>query len=138
MVERFNTDRWWPAVYDPIRKAGEKVAQWFAPASEASASEEAYRINLELPGVKVDDIDISVHDGTLSVKGEKRFERVEEDDDYFFSEREYGSFRRTYRLPPDADEGSVSANFKDGVLAIKVQKLAAPAERSRKVEIKAG
>jgi HSP20 family protein len=78
MVERSHTAGWWPAVYEPIKRAGEKIAEWFAPRSEAAVSTDNYRISMELPGVAAHDIEISMQDGTLVVRGEKRSERQQE------------------------------------------------------------
>ena len=103
MVEKSHTAGWWPDLYQPLRNIGQRVADWFAPRSDASALEDYYEINVELPGVKTEDVDVSVDDNSLTVRGEKRYEREEAGRTYFFSEREYGSFQRTFRLPPDAD-----------------------------------
>ena len=120
MVESSHTAGFWPQLTEPFRSLGARVADWFAPASEASRQEDAYEIDMELPGVKAEDIDVSVHDGTMVIKGEKRSERTEEGRTFFFSERQYGSFQRSFRLPPDADADAVSADFRDGVLSIRV------------------
>ena len=114
MVEKSHTAGWWPNLYEPLRTVGQKVADWVAPRSDASAMEDSYEINVELPGVKPDDVDVSVHDNSLVVRGEKKFEREETGKSYFFSEREYGSFQRTFRLPPDADSDHIDATFGDG------------------------
>ena len=90
MVEKSHTAGSRPSLYEPLKRFGEKIADWFAPLSEASAREGRYDITLELPGVKAEDIDVSVHEGHLTIKGEKRSEREEKGRTYFFSEREYG------------------------------------------------
>lgn len=136
MVEKFHTAGWWPSLYEPLRGIGEKIADWFAPRSEASAGEGSYDITLELPGVKSDDIDVSVQDGSLTIRGEKRSEREETGRTYFFSEREYGAFERSFRLPADAQTDAISADFKDGVLTVKVPKAGPPPDRSRRIEVK--
>ena len=129
MVEKSHTTGFWPSLYDPFRQMGARVADWFAPASEASVNGEAYRIALELPGVDEKDIDIGVHDGVVTVKGEKRSEREETGESWYFSERQFGAFSRSFRLPPDADAGAVQADLKEGVLTVTVGKKAqAPAE----------
>ena len=68
----------------------------------------------------------------LSLPGEKRSERKEEGEGYFFSEREYGRFQRSFRLPADAKEGAVEADFANGVLKIKVPRMAAGTESGAK------
>jgi HSP20 family protein len=114
---------------------GSKIADWFAPISEASSDKEAYKIVLELPGVKTDDIDISLHDNTLIVKGEKHSEREEKGGSYYFSERQYGAFQRSFRLPPDALDDSVEANFNDGVLTVLIGRKAADKVGAKKIAI---
>lgn len=137
MVEKTHSAGWWPELYQPFRNIGERIADWFAPRSEAKAKSAAYEITLELPGVARDDIDVSLHEGVLTVKGEKRSEKTEEKEGYFFSEREYGRFQRTFRLPADADGESVQAEFTDGVLKISVARRAA-AEGARKISVRTG
>lgn len=138
MVEKSHSPGWWPSLYEPLRQFGERVADWVAPRSEAKASAGAYEISVELPGVAQDDIDIALADGVLTVKGEKRSERREEGEDYFFSEREYGRFQRSFRLPPDADAENVSAAFADGVLRITVPRRGEAQAGARKIRVRAG
>jgi HSP20 family protein len=139
MVEKSHTSGFWPSLYDPFRALGGRVADWFAPASEASATDGGYTIRIEVPGVEEKDIDLSVHDGVVTVKGEKRTSREEKGETWYFTEREYGSFSRSFRLPPDADEARVSAELKDGVLVVTVPKVSPEAAKgARKVAISKG
>ena len=136
MVEKSHTAGWWPNLYEPLRGVGQKIADWFAPLSEASAGENTYDITMELPGVKSENIDVSVHDGSLTIKGEKRSQREEKGRTYFFSEREYGAFQRSFRLPADAETNKITADFKDGVLTVKVPKAGPPPDRSTKIKVR--
>jgi len=136
MVEKSQSAVWWPNLYEPLRNFGQKVADWFAPRSDASAMEEFYEINVELPGVKPENVDVSVQDDNLVVRGEKRFERKEEGRTYFFSEREYGAFQRTFRLPPDADSNLIDATYGDGVLCLKIAKRTTSEPAGKKIEIR--
>lgn len=138
MVEKTHTGGFWPHLYDPIRQAGARLAEWVAPASEAAGGEDAYRISVELPGVAEKDIELSVDEGVVTLKGEKRTEREEKGETWFFSERQYGAFSRSFRLPPDADPGGIDASLKDGVLTITVPKKAKAVPGSSKVEIRSG
>ena len=95
----------------------------------------AYRISVELPGVEEGDIDLQAHDGVLTLKGEKKTEREEKGETWYFSERQYGAFSRSFRLPPDADEANVSAELKDGVLHVTVPKTAPEVPEAKKVKI---
>ena len=135
MVEKSHTTGFWPSLYDPFRNMGTRVADWIAPASEAASDGDAYRISVELPGVEEGDIDLQAHDGVLTLKGEKKTEREEKGETWYFSERQYGAFSRSFRLPPDADEANVSAELKDGVLHVTVPKTAPEVPEAKKVKI---
>jgi len=135
MVEKSTSPAWWPGVFEPFRSFGERVADWVAPRSEAKASNQHYEITMELPGVAQEDIDISLHEGSLVVKGEKRSERKEEGEGYFFSEREYGRFQRTFRLPGDVKDDEVSAEFANGVLKIRVPKRGEEKQKAKKIKV---
>ena len=138
MVEKSHTSGFWPSLYDPLRQLGERVSEWLAPASEASGDDAAYRIAVELPGVEEGDIHLSVEDGVVLLKGEKRTEREEKGETWYFSERQYGSFSRSFRLPPDAHGEKVDAQLKDGVLTITIPKVAPKKQETAKVEIRKG
>lgn len=136
MVEKSRTAGWWPDLYEPLRNIGQRVADWFAPRSDASALEDFYEINVELPGVKTEDVDVSIEDNSLVVRGEKRFEHEETGRTYFFSEREYGAFQRTFRLPPDVDSDKIDAEFRDGILRLKIAKRASSQIAGRKIDVR--
>jgi len=136
MVEKSHTAGWWPDLYEPLRNIGQRVADWFAPRSDASALEDFYEINVELPGVKTEDVDVSIEDNSLVVRGEKRFEHEETGRTYFFSEREYGAFQRTFRLPPDVDSDKIDAEFRDGILRLKIAKRASSQIAGRKIDVR--
>ena len=138
MVEKSHTSGFWPSLYDPLRQVGERVSKWLAPASEAGADDNAYRISVELPGVEEKDIHLSVEDGVVSLSGEKRTEREEKGETWFFSERQYGSFSRSFRLPPDADASKVDAKLKDGVLTISIPKTAPERSKGSKIQVRTG
>ena len=114
-------------------------------AEAAFEAYEAARHRLPAPGPagnavrarSLDDIDISLHDGVLTVKGEKHSESKEEGEGYFFSEREYGRFQRTFRLPGDVNDSAVSADFANGVLKIRVPKRTPEKEQARKIKVNA-
>ncbi len=135
MVESSHTAGFWPSVYEPFRTVGNKIADWFAPISEASSDEKAYKVVLELPGVKTDDIDITLQGHTLTIKGEKRSEREEKEGSYYFSERQYGAFQRSFRLPPDASDDSVKASFNDGVLTVMVGRKTIEPDGAKRIAI---
>ncbi|SMX32478.1 Hsp20/alpha crystallin family protein [Actibacterium lipolyticum] len=136
MVEKSHTTGFWPSLYDPFRNVSTRMADWFAPASEASANGDGYSISLELPGVAEKDVSVTVDDGVVTVKGEKHSEKEEKGDSWYFSERQFGSFSRSFRLPPEADPAAVRADLKDGVLSISIgKKQAAPEKGATEIPI---
>ena len=136
MVEKSHTAGWLPSLGEPLHTLRSRIANWFAPASEASAVADAYDIALELPGVETENIDVSIDGNSLTVKGEKRSEKTSEGRTFYFSEREYGAFQRTFRLPPDADAGAITAEHQNGVLTLRVPKVQAKQESAQRIEIR--
>lgn len=122
MIEKSDHSVFWPSLYEPVRHFGARLADWLRPATEASANENAYDISMELPGVSEEDIELAVENGVITVSGEKRSHEEKKGDTWYFSERQYGAFRRTFRLPEDAEGDKTSAEMKDGVLHVKVPK----------------
>ncbi len=114
---------WWPNIVDPLRRFGAKVSEYFTPASDAAATDDAYVVEVELPGVKEEDISVQLHGNMLIVKGNKHSSHEEKDKTYYFSERTYGAFQRTFRLPADVDDSRIEAVAADGVLTLRVPKL---------------
>ena len=94
------------------------------PAIDVTESEDSYSIVAELPGVKKEDITIELHEGVLSLRGEKRSSRDEEKDRGRWLERSFGAFHRSIALPKAADPERVDASFADGVLTVVVGKRA--------------
>jgi len=129
---------WWSQFYAPMQQFGHKVAEFFSPSAEAAFTDEAYEIALELPGVADEDISVEVQDGRLTVTGEKRSAHEETGKGFYFSERVYGTFRRAFKLPDDADESRIHAVHKDGVLTVMIAKHAPKAAKATKVEVSAG
>ncbi len=113
---------WWPNIVDPLRRFGAKVSEYFAPASDAATTGDAYVVEVELPGVKEEDISVQLHDNMLIVKGTKHSSHEEKNKTYYFSERTYGAFQRTFRLPSDVDDSSIEAVAADGVLTLRIPK----------------
>jgi HSP20 family protein len=96
--------------------------QAFAPAVDVDENDERYKITVELPGSKKEDVHVDLHEGMLTIRGEKKSEREETKDRRRYTERSYGSFSRSFTLPGDADADRVDAQFKDGVLTISIPK----------------
>lgn len=126
----------WPQFLDPLKQMGQRIAEYFSPQADAAASLDAYHIELELPGVDESDIEVSLTDQVLSIRGEKKFEHQEKPREYFFSERAYGAFHRSFRLPPDADADGIAADFHQGVLTLTVPKRTTEEPASTRIEVK--
>jgi HSP20 family protein len=88
-----------------------------------------YTITVELPGASKDDVTVECHENLLTIKGEKRSEREEDEGHHHYTERTYGRFSRSVRLPSDAAE-DVEATFKDGVLNVEIPKIEARKPRT--------
>ena len=97
------------------------VAEW-APLVDITEDDKEYLIKAELPEVKKNDVKVRVEDGVLYISGERNFEKEEKGKRYHRVERAYGSFTRSFSLPEDADPQEVHAEFKDGVLNVRVLK----------------
>ena len=106
-----------------------------APAMDIHQDDKQVEITAELPGVKEEDIDITIDDGVLTLRGEKKSTR--EDKESGYRERSYGSFERRLTLPSNIDEDNCSAEFKDGVLTITLPKSEDKA-RGRKIQLGQG
>ena len=110
------------------------LGDW-SPTVDVSEDKDTITIKAELPGVEQKDIAVSLQDGMLSIKGEKRAESEEKDKRYHRVERSYGAFYRSIQLPSAVDAGKVAATFKDGVVTITLPK--APEAKGTTIPIKA-
>lgn len=108
----------------------------FTPHVDVRETDKNIIVTADLPGLEVQDIDISVASDSLIVKGEKREESREEKRNYFLLERSYGAFHRVIPLPGRVDPGAVDAKFKNGVLHVQLRKERSEAEKPKKIEVK--
>jgi HSP20 family protein len=115
------------------RQEGQQLAQW-APAMDVLTKDGDLVIRAELPGVKQEDVDITLQNGVLTLSGEHKVDQEEERGGYHVRERRYGSFRRSMALPEGVDESKVHARFEDGVLEVTVQG-AAVEQAPKRIEI---
>lgn len=110
----------------------------FSPRVDVNESETAYEISAELPGLADKDIEITVVDSVLTLKGEKSSEQEVKEGNYYRQERAYGSFERSFRLPDEVEADKVEAHFKNGVLTVGLPKSEEAQSIVHKVEVKAG
>jgi len=112
---------------------GDGVTNW-SPAVDVSESASELRLEIELPGIRPDDVEITAENNVMTVRGEKRGERTEgEDSRYHLVERSYGSFTRSFQLPQGLDESKIEAEANNGILSIRIPKAALP--QPRRIEI---
>jgi len=108
-----------------FRPSGSKergeLAAW-APAVDICEDKEAVKLTAELPGMRKEDVKISVEDGVLTIKGERRFGEETKKDNYYRIERSYGNFSRSFTLPPTVESDKIKASMKDGVLEMMIPK----------------
>src|SRR3712207_6196046 len=97
-----------------------EVAEW-APAIDVVTEDGDLVIKAELPGVKQEDVDITLQDNVLTVSGQRKAEQEEERGGYYVRERRYGSFRRSLTVPEGTDESKISARLENGVLGVRGQ-----------------
>ena len=107
----------------------------WSPAVDIAETTTEFLIKAELPGVKKEDVKVSFSDGTVRIEGERRQEKEEHDKRFHLVERAYGAFVRTFVLPDGVNEGSASAEFKDGVLQVHLPKSNKPAPKSVEVKV---
>src|SRR5215207_985381 len=118
------------------RQQGDVPTRW-APVLDVLQEDGDIVVRAELPGVKLEDVDITLHNGVLTISGERRAEEQREGSGYYVRERRYGSFRRSMTLPQGVDESNISARFDGGVLEVRVSGAAAVQEPKR-IQIGAG
>ncbi|MFO1408001.1 MAG: Hsp20/alpha crystallin family protein [Steroidobacteraceae bacterium] len=118
------------------REAGAPQAAFdWAPLADVSETAGEYLIKAELPEVRKEDVKVTVQDGVLTLAGERRQEKREDAEKLHRVERRYGAFERRFALPEDADEGSISAESRDGVLVIRVPKHKVVQPEPRQIQI---
>jgi HSP20 family protein len=110
----------------------------FVPPVDVYEDANQLVMKLEVPGIKQEDLDVRVENQTLTVKGERKFEKNEKEENFHRIERRYGSFTRSFTLPQTVDTGAVKANYEHGLLTISLAKKEAAKPKQVKVEIGSG
>lgn len=126
----FGGQRTWPTVSHAKLPAG-----IVNPAIDITENDDAITLTAELPGLAEEDVDLTVRDGVMTLKGEKKHEHDEEKDNIHVTERSYGSFQRSMPVPDRVDAGKISAKFDKGVLKVVMPKKAEAVSAARKIAI---
>ncbi len=119
----------------PIAAAGGEAGAELTPRIDVSESETEWTVSAEMPGLDPSDLDVTLTDTVLTIKGEKKTEREEKEKDYHVMERSYGRFSRAIPLPFKADPEQVKASFAKGVLTVTVPKPAELKDQTRSIPV---
>ena len=119
-----------------VESAAESAAVHWTPSADISESDQEFLVRAELPGVRKEDVKITVEQGTITIAGERRLDREEQGTKYHRIESFHGTFSRSFGLPDTVDVGAIRAEAKDGVLRVHLPKKAV--EKPRPVEIQVG
>ena len=107
----------------------------FVPAVDVYEDEQGLRLKLEVPGIEEKELDIHIENNVLTVRGERKFEKEEKEENFHRIERRYGSFSRSFSLPNTVDQEKVSADYKNGVLTVMLAKRAEAKPKQIKVNV---
>ncbi len=129
---RREMDRMWDSFFEgrPRLMAGEE-GEWL-PALDLAETDSEFVVKAEMPGLDPKDIDVSLSENMLTIKGEKKQEREEKKENYHFMERSYGAFARSIQLPGEVNHRKITTSYKNGVLKIHLPK----SEEAKKREVK--
>ncbi len=134
MERRFGDMLSWPLLPAVWRRIPTMEMGW-APAIDVFEKEDKFVVKAELPGMKEEDIDISVVGNTLTIKGERKAESEVEEDNYYYCERSYGSFPRSIDVPSNVNAQKIEANYEDGILEVSLPKT--PEVKPKKISVSA-
>lgn len=130
MFDRYTRDLAWP------RKGSQEIMETgdWAPRVDISETDDAFAIKVEIPEVKRDDVKVTVENGVLTFRGERRKEKEEKEKKFHRVERYYGVFTRSFTLPDNVNETKIEASFRDGMLYLQLPKTEIP--KTEAIEIK--
>lgn len=124
----------WDSMFDEFFGRSPATACDWMPALDVREKEKHYEVKVDLPGMRKEDIKITFENEVLTITGERKEEQEERNGKFHRSERFVGKFTRSLRFPGDVDQAQIDANFKDGVLEVKLQK--SEAAMVRQIEVK--
>jgi HSP20 family protein len=135
MITRIDPFRELASFFQSFEPSGKEqlTAGNFVPPVDVYEDEQNLVLKLEVPGVDEGDINVSVENNTLTIQGERKFEKEEKEENFHRIERRYGSFLRTFKLPSTVDAEKVEASYEKGILKITLAKRAEAKPRQIKV-----
>lgn len=122
--------------FDDFSSFGFNFSETFSPKIDISEEKDKINVVAEIPGVKKQDIKITLQDNILTIEGEKKQETEKKEKNYYRSERMFGSFKRSFTLPAEVDSEKVEAKFEDGMLNISLKKLEPKVKNEKVIELK--
>lgn len=125
----------WPRDWFGRAPNGGALTEW-SPRCDVTEKDGEILVHAELPGVDAKDMEVKVQNRVLTIRGEKRVERTEDEKERHYSERFFGSFERSLTIPENVDEEKIEASLKDGVLEVHLPKVAVTEPEARKIEVK--
>jgi len=122
--------------FDDFPAYGFKYSDSFSPKIDISEGEKNINVVAEIPGVAKNDIKITLQDNIITIEGTKKKEEVKKNENFYRSERSYGSFKRCFTLPAEVDSDNIEAKFENGVLNISIKKLEPKQPKEKVIELK--
>lgn len=111
-------------------------SSWLKPTMDIAANDKEYTVTVELPGVEENDVQLELEGDTLRIRGEKKQEKEEKENDFYRVERSYGSFQRMLTLPDDSDQANIGAKFSKGILTVNIPRKATSRTEAKRIPIK--
>ncbi len=132
----FDVDKFFDDFWSPARRGSSNVGAFFTPRVDIKELDDHYEITAELPGVKKEDLNITLEEGILTIEAESRQESKEEKEGRVIrQERRYGKFTRSFNLGGNVHESDITAAFDNGILAIRAPKVPESVPQQRRIEI---
>jgi HSP20 family protein len=120
----------------PFRRSLADFQRLSTPPVDIVEKDNAYEVTADVPGFDEKDIEVKLVNGALCIKGERKSEKEEKKEDYYLSEREFGSFERRFELPEEVDADKIEASLKKGVLTVTLPKKPEAQKPAKKIEVK--
>ena len=136
-------DKWFGEYFSKNKEAATQGESIFSetgtmmrfPMVDIQEQKDKYIVHAEMPGMKKDEIDVEYRDGSLTIRGEKKFEQEEKKKDFHRIERSYGTFHRTFEIPEEISEDAIKGEYKNGVLEIMLPMKDPSNRRIKRIEI---
>ncbi len=133
----YDMDKFFDDFWSPMRRESTFTGDFFAPRVDVKELDNQYQISAELPGVKKEDVSVTLDEGILTIEAECKDETKEEKGGKIIrQERRYGKYSRSFNLGGDVKEKDIKATFKDGILTVSAPKVAPAVPEQRRIEVK--